>query len=275
MNVSIGIACYNEEKNIGNLLSKLVKYPFEIIVVASGCKDKTVEIAKGFNCNVIEQQNREGKASAVNIFLKEAKGDVLVLESADTLPCDFTYKYLLSSFENKSVGMVGAHPIPINDFKSYINKVGHLLWDTHHEMALRFPKAGEVCAFRNIVKEINPKTVVDEVSIEHQVVNQGFKVVYESNAIIFNKAPLNNVDFLKQRERVYLGHLCVRDEGYEVKTMNQLEVLKATLRASKNPFILGYGMYLEFLARMRAFKAYKNKKDKYIWDMIETTKGLK
>ena len=274
--VSVGICAYNEGQNIGRLLKKLTQYPFEIIVVASGCTDDTVQAAKSFNyVKVIEQKQREGKASAVNVFLSEAKGEILVLESADTLPSDFTFKYLLKPFELDQIGMVGAHPVPINPLDTYINRVGHLLWRTHHYMALKYPKAGEVCAFRNVVKCINPKTVVDEVSIEQQIHGKGFKIAYVPEAIIFNKAPSNVKDFMKQRERIYLGHMRLSDEGYTVATMNQIQVLLATIESSKNLLLLAYAAWLEGQARYQARIDYTTSNEYFKWDMIETTKELK
>lgn len=276
MNISIGICAYNEEENIGRLLNVLSnKHPFEIIVVASGCTDRTIPIARNYNCTVIEQEERHGKASAVNEFLKAAKGDVLILQSADTLPTSFTYKYLIEPLliDNR-IGMVGCHPIPINPSDTMINKTGQLLWKTHHYMAMKHPKAGEVCAFKNIVNSIDSRSAVDEVSIEQQIVKQGYKVVYAEDAIVFNKAPTSMSDFINQRQRIYQGHLNIKDSGYQVATMNQIEVLKATLKASKDPVLLAYAAYLENMARNRAKEAYNESIDNSVWDRVDTTKRL-
>ena len=51
---SVGIAAYNDEANIGKLLAVLLAQELcsveitEIIVVASGCTDRTVPIAEGY-----------------------------------------------------------------------------------------------------------------------------------------------------------------------------------------------------------------------------------
>ena len=94
---SIGIMAYNEEANIGRLLDTLLKeapggfFIGEIIVVSSGSTDSTETIVRKFadrDPRVIPliQKKREGKASAVNCFLARAAGDLLILESADTVP---------------------------------------------------------------------------------------------------------------------------------------------------------------------------------------------
>jgi len=74
---------HNEEANIGQLLQRLLEQQLttvtiaEIIVVASGCTDRTEEIvrqwaARDERVKLLTQPMREGKASGVNLFLREA-----------------------------------------------------------------------------------------------------------------------------------------------------------------------------------------------------------
>ena len=63
----------------------------EIIVVASACTDRTVPIVREYmaqddRVKLIEQERREGKTSAVNLFLQAAQSTICVLESGDTMP---------------------------------------------------------------------------------------------------------------------------------------------------------------------------------------------
>jgi len=164
-NISIGVMAYNEEKNIGNCLNALLSQKInlgeinEIIVVSSGSTDNTNEIIKQYCLNdnrirLIEQSERLGKASAINEYLKEASGDLAILESADTITEDDTIEKLIQPFKNDKVGMVGAHPIPINDKKGIITFFVKKLWRLHHLMALDNPKCGEMVAFRNIIPKI-------------------------------------------------------------------------------------------------------------------------
>ena len=95
--VSIGVMAYNEESNVGRLLEHLsgASAPdaeiAEIIVVSSGSTDGTDGIVEEWEkkdprVRLIREEERRGKASAINLFLSEARGDILILESADTLP---------------------------------------------------------------------------------------------------------------------------------------------------------------------------------------------
>ena len=82
LNLSLGIMAYNEEANIGRLLHALLSQRLtrailkEIIVVASGSSDKTINIVRDFmnkdsRISLFIQPKRMGKASAVNLFYSD------------------------------------------------------------------------------------------------------------------------------------------------------------------------------------------------------------
>ena len=79
---TVGTAVYNEENNIKKFITSVISQKTspnfilkEIIIVASGCTDNTIPIVENLMrkykiIKLISQKNREGKASAVNILLK-------------------------------------------------------------------------------------------------------------------------------------------------------------------------------------------------------------
>ncbi len=86
--VSIVIPTLNEEKNlpivlreIKNFFKKRKEYSHEIIIVDGFSKDRTVEIAKKFNCKIL--YDNVGKGSAIIKGMKEAKGNIIVTMDAD------------------------------------------------------------------------------------------------------------------------------------------------------------------------------------------------
>ena len=122
---SVGVTAYNEETNIGPLLDALLNQHLhdteitEIIVVASGCTDNTVPIiervaAENPAIKLIVQPKREGKTAAINLFLASAREQICVLESGDTLPAENSVEHMVRMFADPTVGMVGAHKIPVN-----------------------------------------------------------------------------------------------------------------------------------------------------------------
>ena len=79
---SVGIMAYNEEANIADAIGAILGQELtaghiaELIVVASGCEDRTVpivsDIVSAIRVRLIEQESREGKASAINLFIGAA-----------------------------------------------------------------------------------------------------------------------------------------------------------------------------------------------------------
>jgi biofilm PGA synthesis N-glycosyltransferase PgaC len=185
----IGIMAYNEEANIRLLLQALLVQKTEkvaideIVVVASGCTDGTEDIVKEYvaidpRVRLLSQARKEGKASAVNLLLRNTECEVVVLESADTLPLENTIEALVSPMTDPKVGMVGGRPVPVNSPKRFMGYGAHLVWELHHQMSLRHPKMGEVIAFRNIFAQIPHDSAVDEASIEPLIIGQGLRLHY-------------------------------------------------------------------------------------------------
>ena len=81
------------------------------------------------------QPSREGKASAINLFLSEAAGDILILESGDTLPAAGTLERIVAVFDDPRVGMAGGRPVPVN------GKDGFLGFAVHPDVAAASPKS--------------------------------------------------------------------------------------------------------------------------------------
>jgi biofilm PGA synthesis N-glycosyltransferase PgaC len=293
INTSIGICAHNEEHNIGKLLDALLRQEtvtisINQIVVVSFSTDKTNEIVREYRkrdsrVKLILQKRREGKASAVNLFLKEATGDVLVLISADTLPKQSTIENLVTPFADSILGMTGGRPVPTNNRGEFMGHVSYWLWKLHHEVSavdIENPKCGEIIAFRNIIKNIPNDTAVDEAWIEMAVRKKGFALRYEPNAVVYNHGPESVSDFLKQRRRIYSGHLHLKKKmGYEVSTMKMSKILKVIPRAvgpslKGLPFLVG-AVFLEVYGRfLGAYDFYVKKRNPYVWDMVASTKEV-
>ena len=292
---SIGVMAYNEERNIGRLLEALRHQKTvsarvaQIVVVASGCTDRTEEVVAqaaraDARVRLIVQARREGKARAINLFLQAARdsgADLCVLQSGDTLPQDNTLEALLRPFaENPSVGMTGAHVVPVNGHGTFVGGAVQTLWRLHHRLASESPKMGELIAFRNVVAGISEESAVDEVSIESEVIAKGFTLRYAPDAIVLNKGPETVSDFLKQRRRIHAGHLAVgRQAGYSPATMKLSRVARhflADMIASPGQIPASLGAAgLEALGRtLGAWDFYIARRSHAVWEIAVTTKDV-
>jgi biofilm PGA synthesis N-glycosyltransferase PgaC len=286
---SVGIMAYNEEASIADAIGTILAQKLtsgritELIVVASGCEDGTAAIVSDIarqdpRVRLIEQEQRQGKASAINLFISVARSPFLLMVSADVLVKDDTIDAMLRRFEDPAVGMVGGHPIPVNDETTFLGHAVHLQWRLHDQIARQSPKLGEIVAFRNVVPSIPNDTAVDEISIQALITRLGYELVYEPGAIVYNRGPTTVSDFLRQRRRIYAGHLRVRDQqGYSASTMSASRVLGA-LRGSgsfSTPRTLMWSLgtvALELTARGLGHYDVVRRRPQHVWEMCATTK---
>lgn len=287
---ALGVMAHNEQLNIGQLLDAITTQPLavadlrQIVVVASGCTDATEDVVRSWaardpRIELVTQVRREGKASAINLFLGRARERVLLLCSADLLPGPGTLDAVVAPFADAEVAMTTCRPVPVNDRDTFMGFAAHLLWDLHHQVNLRSFKAGELIAFRKVFERIPIRSAVDEASIESVVRSQGYGVRYVPDAITFNKGPETLADFLAQRRRIYAGHLGVRSTiGYRVSTLSAWKILGLVLRNldwRPRPFLWTWAVAtLEALGRLLGRLDYQRRRDHAIWAMAKTTKAL-
>ncbi len=289
LSCSVGIMAYNEEANIRNAIETILEQQsisaeiIELIVVASGCTDGTTTIVSEMadedpRIHLIDQQRREGKASAINLFIASTRAPILLMIGADVIAKEGTVDALVRHFHDPAVGMVGGHPIPVNDETTFLGHAVHLLWRLHDRLARQSPKLGEMVAFRNVVPSIPPETSVDEISIQALITQLGYRLVYEPRAVVYNRGPTTISDFLRQRRRIYAGHLRVRrQQGYAASTMSVWRIARALLGsgACRTPRAALWTICtigLEVVARALGHYDSILKRQHHVWATVATTK---
>ena len=196
---------YNEERNIAALLDSVLAQSAgdciaRIVIVASGCTDRTCDIVQEYGrkdarVELIEEPDRNGKVAAVNKFLLNASEEVLTISSADLIWDSHTVEALLRPFADPEVGMTGAHAVPLNTDRTFFGFASTMMWTLHHAVALHDPKMGELIAFRNVFRRVNPTAICDELSVHQLMRSAGYRVVYVPDAIVYNKGPETLSDF--------------------------------------------------------------------------------
>jgi cellulose synthase/poly-beta-1,6-N-acetylglucosamine synthase-like glycosyltransferase len=110
---------------------------------------------------------------------------------------------------------------------------------------------------------------------------QGLQIRYVPEAIVYNRGPETVSDFLRQRRRIYAGHIYVRDMlGYRVSTMKGTRILSILLlspglkRDWRFFFLTPLVVVIEIWARTLGLLDYRVWKRKHtVWDVVETTKA--
>ena len=227
MRVTVGICAYNEAKNIGSLLDDVISQQelpsdAEVLVVCSGCTDNTAEIVqrhaeKDLRIKVHVENERVGKASAINYILNNGVGDAFLFISADTLPWKSCFKGLITKLQTPGVGVVCGKPVPINSLDSLTDRLVHVLWDFHDHVFKELNDSGlarhatEVFCIRSgIVESIPKETINDDAHIAFLAKKKGWLIKYNSESCVSICGPKTFSDYVKQRRRILQGHSQVK-----------------------------------------------------------------
>jgi rhamnosyltransferase len=118
--ISIIIPTYNAENYLPILLDKLnqqIVKDFELIIIDSSSKDRTVEIAKEYTNKilVIPQSKFDHGGTRAKVS-KIAKGDILLFMTQDALPYDkYSIENIIKIFDNKDIGASYGRQISYKD----------------------------------------------------------------------------------------------------------------------------------------------------------------
>ena len=292
--ISIGICAYNEEGIIERSIRSIYDQRLdgievrEVLVVSSGSTDRTDEIVRSLmtefdNIVFLPQERREGKNSAINLYLDNMTSDIAVMLNADNLfACEDSLQRLVEPFRDPEVGMVGGHPIPTNDPSDKVGFASRMLWAMHHNVAMISPKIGELVAFRDIGTRLRTDLQSDEDIIRMNLEKAGYRIVYAPDATIYNRGPETEEDFLKQRVRVNIGEITMRElygDDYQVSSWDNKVLIRAYFQTMRDlgfhPLKMLYMTRLELRARRMAKEHVARGDDNMsCWDPVTSTKRL-
>jgi poly-beta-1,6-N-acetyl-D-glucosamine synthase len=287
---SLGVLAHNEGHNIVRTLHALVAQQLEdavieeIIVIASGCTDSTVELARGVASaypliKVEVEEQRTGKAAAIKRLISLSHGDVIVLVGADTLPEPTAIEQLAQPFKDPTVGMTGARVVPLNIPTTWLGFAVQMLWHVHHHLALRKAKLGELVAFRNVIDDFPVDTSTDEPAIEALIAAKGYRLVYAPKAVVYNRGPESAEEFLVQRRRIFAGEVRIALRyGYFTSSLNLRYVLPVAVEAIRSYprfFVWTFAaMAVESWARVLGLCDALRGHEDVVWRAIETSKTV-
>jgi cellulose synthase/poly-beta-1,6-N-acetylglucosamine synthase-like glycosyltransferase len=217
--VTILIPAYNEKTAIeATLKNKLqLDYPkakLEIIVISDGSTDNTDDIAKRFEAHgvkVIRQEPRQGKTSALNMAVSEARGEILIFSDANSIYDVNALRKLVRNFNDPHVGYVTGKMIYTNTDGTAIGD-GCTTYMRYENLLRKYEtKIGSIVgvdgAIDAIRKELYIKMKPDQLPdfvLPLKVVEKGYRVVYEPDAVLKEPTLRAAKDEYKMRVRVSL-----------------------------------------------------------------------
>ena len=218
--VSIILAAYNEaahiEMKIKNCLS--LDYPKEklqIIIGSDGSDDGTNEIVEryvGRDILFFPHHERRGKMAVVNDGVRHANGEICVFSDiSECFDCDAVRK-LVRNFVDPSVGAVTGNHI-YNKSASELGRGTRLYW--RYQRLLQCLESrifsilscdGTIYACRRHLFVSPPAgTINDDKAVPLAIVMQGYRVIFEPEAIARGDVLPETTAFFKQKVRGQAG----------------------------------------------------------------------
>ena len=226
--VAVLIPAYNEEKVIARTIRSVMMSNYKnirIIVIDDGSTDATYkvatetyakEIADG-KLTVLTKPNG-GKAEALNFALQSTDEEVYVGIDADGVIAHDAITRLVSHFANPDIGAVAGNAKVGNRVNLWTRwqALEYITSQNFERRALDLFDVvmvvpGAIGAWRTAAVKAggayHPDTVAEDADLTMNLLEQGYAVIYEDQALAFTEAPINANGLARQRFRWSFGIL--------------------------------------------------------------------
>lgn len=219
--LSILIPAHNEEKNLGKTLKNLkrLSYPrsrLEIIVIDNASTDKTFEVARK-HCVKVLRIEEKGKAKALNIGLRHARGEIIGCMDADSFASRDALLKMVGFFQDPKVGAV-TPSIRIQKPKSLLAKFQSLeylmiLWNRKllDFISSVYVTPGVLSLYRKDVLlqlgGFDEQSMTEDIEIAWRIKEAGYEIRMCYPATTFTRPPLSFKAWWRQRIRWNIGGL--------------------------------------------------------------------
>lgn len=216
--ISIIIAVHNEEAQIAAKLENCLEldYPperMEVIVASDHSTDSTESIVEEFTrrdarIRLVKSTGRLGKSGAQNLAVEIARGDILIFTDAETRVWFNLLQQIAEDFSDVSVGMV-APVVHFVQLENAVSKGQSAYW--RYELFLRqlesdigilATASGSAMAVRRNLYRPIPRAYGDDCVIPLDVRLQGYRVLQDPRAIVYDKMPCSTQGELRARVRM-------------------------------------------------------------------------
>jgi cellulose synthase/poly-beta-1,6-N-acetylglucosamine synthase-like glycosyltransferase len=228
--VSLIIAAHDEEDVIAHRLrnARDLDYPrdlLELIVVSDGSSDRTVELARSADADVVLDLPRAGKVEAQNAAVEAARGELLAFSDANSFWSPDALRRLVAPFVDPKVGYVCGQVRLLGSGSE--NEEG-TYW--RYEMAVRELESelGGITAGNGAIYATRPDAYVvldsargHDLSFPFTMTRRGWRARYAPDAVAQEKmAPTIAGEFARKRRMmartwgVVLGDRMLSPRGY-------------------------------------------------------------
>lgn len=220
LTVTLLIPAHNEEvvieEKIKNSLS--LDYPrdrLKIVIASDGSVDRTNEIVNKYKEQGIELlafSPRSGKMATLNRAMKTIDTEIVVFSDANVMYQNNAVQKLIRNFGDNAVGAVSGDVILINDNDSYgggerlYYKYERFIQTKESELESIVGVDGAMYAIRRSLY-IPPSNniILDDFVISMNIASQGYRVIYEPEAVGFERSPGSVNEDFHRKTRIIAG----------------------------------------------------------------------
>ncbi len=278
--VSILITAYNEEKNIRKTIENKIslRYPkekLEIIVMSDASTDRTDLIVSDYSSDGVQlfrQGKRGGKTAALNVAANHATGEILVFSDANSIYEPDALRHLVQNFYDSAVGYVTGKMIYTSQLDSGTEegcstymKYENILRAYETQIGSIVAVDGGIDAVRRTLYEPMRADQISDFVLPLKVVEKGFRVVYEPQAILREPALTSCSDEYRMRERVTLRALWALKDMRHLFNFAQYGVFSWQLFSHK---VLRYNAFLFLVGLWVISSLLAQDNSLYLWAFL-------
>ena len=207
--ITILVPTYNEADIIDLKLDNLSKliYPgnlTQIILIDSGSTDKTLEKIVNFsknhpemNIKFVEEKERKGKSNALNVALRYATGEIIVVSDADCFLFPDILEKSLQYLADQTVGAIVGREVLLNPNRTWVTKNEALYRDLMSCIRLGESKFYATIIFeggfsaykRTFLDEFDSETGCDDTGTALNIVQKKARTILIPEATFFTAFP--------------------------------------------------------------------------------------
>lgn len=239
--VSIVVTVHNGVDYLGRKLANLleqVDYPadkYEVILVSDGSTDGTLDEARRVNdprFRLFALPTRSGKPSALNLGVKEARGEIVVFNDMRQTMATGAVRELVANFNDPEVGQVTGEMTLVDEDNKFGPQYGiyyrYEHWIRLKESTIRsmIGSSGAFSAIRrNLFKPLPAEIILDDVYTPMQIALQGYRTVFDASALAYD--PHDSRPEFQRKQRTLTGNY-------------QILFLLPAILSPRNPLLLFY-----------------------------------
>ena len=218
--VSLVIAAYNEadildDKVQNSLALNYPKNKIKHVWITDGSTDGSEQVlAKYSELEILHQKERQGKMAAINRAMQHVTTSIAVFCDANTMLHQDAIKWLTSSIIDEKHGCVAGEKRIVNHKSDNAAGAGEGFYWNYESLIKKLESnvgstvgaAGELYAVKtDLFQPPSEDTVIDDFVVAFNIAKQGYRIVYQPNAIAEEEASVDIKEEKKRKIRIAAG----------------------------------------------------------------------